>query len=847
MRDTTFYNRLRRQSALLGRTLSRVGAAFAVRPRLLVVSSLLPMAALMLCAAAAPAPLRQKPVKKAVRASGLNPATPSQSAFEREVVPVIDKYCVSCHGANTPAAELSLVGYKEAASVLKARKVWESVSTNISAGHMPPVGMPQPTQAERDRVVGWIDATISQADCQLDDPGRVTLRRLNREEYNNTVRDLLGVSVRPADDFPSDDVGYGFDNIGDVLSISPLLMEKYLTAAEKVAQAAIVTPEARNKKNRVRFAGTALAAAGGAPFAETDGRLLASEGEIGITHNFPRAGAYVLRVEAFGQQAGPEPARMALRLGSKDIKQFAVEAVQSAPKRYEVSVTVPAGPRRLAVAFLNDYYNPQQNAQSLQPEDRDRNLVVNYLEVEGPLNEPAALPASHQRIITPRPPNLTEEAWTRKILGNVARRAYRRPVTGDEVTRLVRYVQMARREGESFERGIQLAIQAVLVSPNFLFRVEVEPKSGDPGAKHRLGNYELASRLSYFLWSSMPDETLFALAAKGKLQDPAVLAAQVKRMLQDPKARALADNFAGQWLQLRKLATVTPDPKHFPGFTDTLRRAMRTETEMFFNAIMREDRSVLEFLDARFTFLNETLARHYGNTEVKGETFRRVALPGGERGGVLTQASVLTVTSNPTRTSPVKRGKWVLENILGTPPPPPPPGVAELPDDKKEALTGTLRQRLEQHRANPACASCHQRMDPIGFGLENFDAVGAWRTRDGGGEIDPSGTLADGKSFKGPAQLKAILRDKKSLFVRNLTERMLTYALGRGVESTDKCHIDEIAQGVANQGYRFSSLVTRIVQSDPFRLRRGDGTIAKQKRSAQPKRVSATNRRGQKR
>jgi hypothetical protein len=569
--------------------------------------------------------------------------------------------------------------------MLKDRSVWENVAHNVGSGHMPPPGSPQPSKVQRARLAAWIRSTISAADGRLDDPGRVTMRRLNREEYNNTIRDLLGITLRPAEQFPSDDVGYGFDNIGDVLSISPLLMEKYVAAAEKIVRTAILTPEA----------------------------------------------------------------------------------------------------------------------------DKSRML--------GPL------PLSHQRIFICEPTPATRDECARKILTAFARRAYRRPVKKAEVDRLVRYVDMAQKEGESFERGIQLAVEACLVSPHFLFRVEVDPHPHDTRSKRPVGTYELASRLSYFLWSSMPDEELFSLAANGTLRDPKVLAAQAWRMLNDPRARALAENFAGQWLELRSLSSATPDPQRFPTFNEGLRAAMRTETLKFFEAVAKEDRSVLDFLDGRFTYLNEPLARHYGIDGVRGDQFRRVTLTGGQREGILTQASVLTVTSNPTRTSPVKRGKWVLEQLLGTPPPDPPPGVPQLADDKQVPLTGTLRQRMEQHRKNPSCATCHARLDPLGFGLENFDAVGRWRTRDGALPIDASGVLPGGEKFRGPAQLIAILKSKQSLFTRSLSEKMLTYALGRGLEPYDRRHVDEIARTVTANGYRFSSLITAVAQSDPFRMRRGDG------------------------
>jgi len=785
----------------------RKGIKMILRLALMLFSFILLPATLLYAAA---------PGQKASRSQ----AKPARDAFARDIVPLIRKFCGGCHGTRNPMAGLSLLVYKDTAAVLKARSVWERVSKNVDAGYMPPAGAPQPTPEQRSRIVAWIDSTLSTADCQLQDPGRVTLRRLNRAEYNNTIRDLLGVDFRPADDFPSDDVGYGFDNIGDVLTISPLLMEKYLAAAEKIAEKAIVVPEAK----AVRFEADRLSATGGAGQAESGGYLLYSAGEVGAEYTFPHEGEYLLRARAYGQQAGPEPTRMAFRLDGREIQTVDVKAVEGRPEVYEARRKIPAGRHRFAAAFLNDYYQPNDP----DPANRDRNLIVDYLEIAGPLpsNPPIQNPKSNiQHLFRGCPPTEKEHTreCARRILANFARRAFRRPATPDEIDRLMRCVDLAKKEGESFERGLQLAVQAALVSPHFLFKVEVDPQPNNPKAKRLLGDYELASRLSYFLWSSMPDEELFALAAKKRLQDPKILAAQVRRMLKDPKARALSENFASQWLYLRNLSHVAPDPDLFPTFNETLRAAMRTETERFFEAIVKEDRSVLDFIDAKFTFLNEPLARHYGIAGVKGNEFRRVALTGEQRGGLLTQASILTVTSNPTRTSPVKRGKWVLDQLLGAPPPPPPPGVSELKDEKPGETSGTLRQRMEQHRKNPACASCHARMDPIGFGLENYDAVGAWRTHEGKLPIDSSGTLPGGQTFRGPAQLKAILKSKTRQFVRCLAEKMLTYALGRGLESYDKCAVDDIVKVVQKNGYRFSALVTAVVQSEPFRKRRGDG------------------------
>jgi hypothetical protein len=744
------------------------------------------------------------------------PVAAAKTSYERDVAPLVKKYCAECHGAGTQIAGLNVLAFPSEASVVKGRAVWEKIAQNLQSRHMPPAARPQPTQAERDRLTGWIHGRLAEADCGLRDPGRVTMRRLNRAEYNNTVRDLLGVDFHPADDFPSDDVGYGFDNIGDVLTMSPILMEKYLAAAEKIAGKAIVTPD----PPMARFEAERIPETGGDGVVNSFYRLLVSNGEVWVDYTFPRDGEYLLQARVFGQQAGTEPAKMAFRLDGKDLQAVDVPETEDAPKVYERREKLQAGKHRFSIAFLNDFYDPK----SRDPKNKDRNLGVDYLEVVGPLDAaPAELPESHRRLFISQPAPATKDERARKILQSFARRAYRRPVSAEEVERLVRVTRLAEKEGESFERGIQLGVEAALVSPQFLFRVELDPAPNNPQAKRPLNDYELASRLSYFLWSSMPDDALFSLAEKGQLRKPEVLEAQAKRMLRDPKARALVENFGDQWLTLRNLQNVNPDPSRFPDFNNDLRAAMLKETELFFESIVKEDRSVLDFLDGKYTFLNERLAKHYGIDWVKGDHFRRVVLTGDQRAGILTQASILTVTSNPTRTSPVKRGKWVLEQILGTPPPPPPPNVPELKEGKDAMLTGTLRQRMEQHRKDPGCASCHSRMDPIGFGLENFDGVGAWRTKEGDLPLDASGTLPDGKSFQGPLQLITILKEQKQQFVRSLTEKMLTYALGRGVEHYDRCNLDRMASVAATKGYRFSALVTEIVKSEPFRMRRGDG------------------------
>jgi hypothetical protein len=743
-----------------------------------------------------------------------------ETAFISEVAPLVKKFCGDCHGPEKHKGDLDLLAFANAASLAKARKTWESVVERLEVGDMPPEDRARPSSDQVARLSAAIHSILSTANCDLPpDPGRVTLRRLNRNEYNNTIRDLVGVPFRPADDFPSDDVGYGFDNIGDVLTTSPLLLEKYLAAAEQVAERAIVadrTDWGPVKTWQVEELGHD---AGGSRYGKI-GRILSSTGEIGVSHEVPREGEYILRARAFGQQAGPEPVKMEFRIEGKAEKVFDVEAVEEAPELYEVRVKLEPGKKRVAVAFLNDYYQPEDP----DPHRRDRNLVVDSLEVQGPIaSAPLPVPESHARIIYREPKNGETQKCAREILERFAGRAFRRPATHAELDRLVELVEQSVRDGDTFERGIQLAVAAILVSPHFLFRVELAKDTKAVGEYQVLTDFEVATRLSYFLWSSLPDDALMALAREGKLQDEATLEAQALRMLHDTKAQALVENFASQWLHLRNLKNVTPAKELFPHFDDALRQAMQRETELFFESIVREDRSILECLDADYTFLNERLAKHYEIDGVTGPEFRRVTLSGDRRAGLLGQASVLTVTSNPTRTSPVKRGKWILEQLLGTPPPPPPPDVPELKEGKDAVLKGSLRERMEQHRANPSCAACHTRMDPLGFGLEYYDAIGAWRESDGAFPIDASGTLPSGQAFRGPKELRAILKGKQKEFTRCLSEKLLTYALGRGLQSSDDCTVDRIARAVAEDSHRFSRLVIEIVKSAPFRQRRGQG------------------------
>ena len=1024
---------------------------------------------------------------------------PSKLSYQKDVLPLLRKYCYDCHSDGIKKGGVEFDSHKSHADLLADRKLWNQTLLNVRSRVMPPEDRKkQPTLNEREVIQAWIDFEVFKADPKNPDPGRVTIRRLNRTEYNNTIRDLVGVNFRPADDFPADDAGYGFDNIGDVLSMPPLLLEKYLTAADKIlGQAIMVSPvsnargthldpkllagpvetyvgatgnmrmftkgsasmrfntlksgehwfrvlaaerisgqetarmEVRVDGNVVKTAsvngtlesptlvefearlnagshmlsfallnpqdgpaGTGTKYSRGlaiekiefydmsettAPDRSKAQRIAARQFKGGndttnpdaprrvsgtrpITAKFSvaRAGEHRLRISTQTRYVAPETTRMEIRLDGKltntievrgdpdlahvaelpvqlsagthelslglanphttpkdqrgrsqtrafavewveilepkpnavirllpdllfvgynakqlgdgwvslnsveeddvafdfvaprdgeyslrtlawaksadsnamvltfqrdnqTLRQVKVEADETAPQHYEAKFRLPAGKHRLRVVVLRDKtgLSPERAAVWKSGKDQKGAVHVRHLEVEGPPEAAAEmLPETHRRIFFKRATKDTEPQVASEVIGAFAKRAYRRPVTAAEVARLVKVYDFARKNGESFEVGVAQSLKAVLVSPSFLFRGELQPEPDNPKSVHAVNEFALASRLSYFLWSSMPDTELFSLAERGQLR--ANLETQVRRMLKDPKSRALVENFAGQWLQLRNLAVLQPDRKLFPNYDAKLRTAMQRETELLFETVLREDRSVFEFLTADYTFVNERLAKHYGISGVSGEEFQRVSLKGMPRVGVLTHASILTLTSNPTRTSPVKRGKWVLENLLATPPPPPAPNVPELDDQKQ--LSGTLRQRMEQHRANPNCASCHTKMDAIGFGLENFDAVGVFRAVDGGAAIDPSGQLGSAENFQGPMELAKLLATKKhDDFLRCMVEKMLTYALGRGLEYYDRPAVLAIADGLVKRKHAFSSLVLELVTSVPFQKRRGEG------------------------
>ncbi len=779
--------------------------------------------------------------------------------FEGSVRPFLVQTCYACHSRKLNTGGLNLETYSTPDSILKDREKWELVLNKLRTGEMPPRGVPRPSETGVKIVEKWIQGEFNRADASAKPfAGRVTARRLNRAEYNNTVRDLLGVDFKPADHFPQDDSGYGFDNIGDALSLSPVLMEKYLAAAEKVVHAAIfgadqLAPtvvrhqpayrEGTDGGNNSRFLANLHYT-----ITDYDVTGLTLGSALHAIHSFPVEGDYEFRVDPEGNRPRPsDPFPVVVWIDGKQTARVDFEATTNSTGMEGldkiVMAHVPAGEHWVAVSPLRLYEGLPAKYGGLKPTSQleliagplaagsgrradrppsitDVSFRVNFVEISGPFN-PNTKPSleSLKKIFV-----CSEDtpACERRILTQLAHRAWRRPVTTQEIDRLLKLVSDDRKRGASFDQSIAVAAEAMLVSPNFLFRIESDPKPGPNGdPEHQISQYELASRLSYFLWSSMPDDELLRAAEQKTLRHPAVLNRQVRRMLKDPKAKALVENFGGQWLQFRALESVRPDPVRFMAFNDYVRLSMRHETTLFFENLLKNDGSILDFLNGKYSFLNEKLAQYYGIPGVKGPEFRKVDLTGGSRGGVLMQASVLTASSYATRTSVVLRGKWVLENLLNAPVPPPPASVPAL-DETAVGTSMSLRQQMEKHRSNAICASCHARMDPIGFGLENFDAIGRWRTEDGKFPIDASGTLPDGRSFTGPEELRQILVADRDAFTVGLTGKMLIYALGRGVEASDKPTVNAIARQVAQDRYRISSLVLGIVKSTPFQRRKGD-------------------------
>jgi hypothetical protein len=626
---------------------------------------------------------------------------------------------------------------------------------------------------------------------------------LNRAEYANTVRDLLGTTQRPSDQFPPDDRGYGYDNIADVLSLSPVQLEMYFNAAESLIDEAMATTQVGPR----RFEAEMMTASTGSLF-QGNAWTLGAPGNLSQVVAIDTAGEYRIRLRAWERAAGTEAAHAIVSVDGRMLETFSVDGTESTPGTYETMATLTKGNRQITVAFDNDHYVPENM--------EDRNLYVDFLELEGPLGVSADNPL-RARIMTCEPSaSDPKPCWT-EVASSFGARAWRKPLASEDVGGLVALAEAARGAGDDVETATRLMLRAVLLAPRFLFRVEVDPDPASPAA-HPLDDYELASRLSYFLWSSMPDATLLQLAAQGTLHEDATLRAQVARMLDDDKARALVDNFAGQWLFTRALDDHQPDNQEFPDFDDELRGAMRNETELYFREFLFGNSTMDQFLTADFSFVNDRLARHYG-LPVAGTDFERVSLAGSERKGLLTQAGVLMVNSYPTRTSPVKRGKWVLEQLLCSAPPAPPPDIPAL--DIEDTPTGSLRERMEQHRSDPVCASCHTLMDPIGFGFEHFDGIGKYREDDHGFAIDPAGMLPDGSAFQTPAQLAQLLAADERL-PRCMTQQLLTYAIGRGTEAYDDDDIASVTSAFVAGGYRLPQLIELIVTSDAFRRRRGE-------------------------
>lgn len=735
------------------------------------------------------------------------PSPAADPSFDRDVRPVVRFVCAQCHKTigNVPVAE-----YMDPASLRTQRDGWELILSKLRAHEMPPIdpdALPL-YDDQRLAMVSYIDREFDRIDRAMPaDPGRVTARRLNRAEYANTIRDLAGVDLRPGDELPADDTGYGFDNIGDVLSVSPLLMQRYLAVAEQVAARAVgggalPNPGIFTRRDRVR-------------------RISDNVTELDEILSYDAD--YAIKVSITGHRGPTDPpVTLTISVDGTPVKTSTIPVQISAVNRQggatqraveEARVTLPANRHVFRAAFVDDVTLDSIPAKSRR--DVNQNIFPEFIEIAGPF-KPTAPVASKRPLMVCDP--ASGSACINRILTTLIHRAYRRPVQKTDVARAVRVYDRAKAAKYSPKESLQFAVTSVLVSPEFLFRLEHDP---GPNAIARVSDVELASRLSYFLWSSMPDDELLRLAESNRLHLPDVLDAQVTRMLADRRASALADNFASQWLETRSLDALTRDATKFPDFTPELRDAMRTETRMFFDAVLREDRPVSDFIDGKYTFINEQLAAHYGIPGVKGPDFRRVDLATDQRSGVFTQASVLTVSAYPTRTSVVLRGKYLLENVFNAPPPPPPADVPAL-DESAVGTARSLRAQMEQHRNQPICASCHTRMDPLGFALENYDAIGRWRTDDGKFPVDASGSFPDGREFVGPAQLKAVLLESLPDFSRALTEKMLTYALGRGVEASDRPVVRGLVLQLAADRYRMQALVRAIVNSVPFQQRRGE-------------------------
>ena len=734
-----------------------------------------------------------------------------EDAYRAEILPMLEQYCIDCHAEVYAEGGIILDRFADREAAVGDAETWLRVLDAVEGRLMPPADMPQPTVEELEAVVSWIERDVIASRAGSAAPPPVVLRRLNRQEYDNTIRDLIGLDLGLSASFPQDEIGFGFDNVGSALNVSPIHVEKYLDAAERALDAAIVAPsvEGLAPAELIGLRTYPLPLGGSVEFehALKPGRYLAdfSLVRVRVAESVP-------------------PPRLVIGFGS-DRRTVEAARVQDETVVYRYWLNVAEGDDTVHVSVAPGQSEAEvlgtEAITALDGGDQrygdDRGLHVDSMVVRGPAPDGAGgLPESHRRIlfVDPGPGDEGRIEAARRVIERFSTRAFRRPADPDEVEGILDLFRLAHDRGESFERSVQVALSSVLVSPRFLYLVEPDEAEGD----RPLDDFELASRLSYFLWSSMPDDEMSRLARDGTLRSD--LRRQVDRMLDDPRADAFVSNFVGQWLQLRKLDGVARDESLFPGFDDELRDAMRRETELFFADLLRENRSALELLDSDHTFVNEELARHYGIDGVSGGEFRRVSLEGRPRGGVLTQASVLTLTSNPNRTSPVKRGQWILQQILGTPPPPPPPDVPELGEGNEAAEAASLRERLELHRSNPECASCHSQMDPLGFALENFDAIGRWRDSDGDSPIDPSGELAGGLAFDDAEGLRRILVESSAKkFSRTLVEHLMTYALGRGLVPDDYPTVEAVRERLVEDDHRIRSILYGIVESDNFQRR----------------------------
>lgn len=792
------------------------------------------------------------------RSAGAIDASPSSAVAQQGV---LQKYCVSCHNQRTKTAGLAIDALL-GAPVAGHAESWEKVVRKLRAGMMPPAGRPRPDAPTVASLRGWIEGELDRAAAASPNPGRTeAFHRLNRVEYTNAIRDLLALDVDATTLLPADDTSYGFDNIAGVLKVNQTSMERYVTAARKVSRLAVASAPVPPGSETFSVSPQL------SQYERIEGLPFGTRGGTLVKHNFPRSGEYDISIVlmcvntrggdencADGSTGFPEDHQMIVLLDGAVVKSFDFESEPrhdryagntgtvdgtstfAETQRLQVRLAIPSGPHELGVTFVKlpsvetvqrTFRQTFSKPQSYRGVDRAMQITVPFVSkvvVTGPFEERGVADTpSRRRIFVCRPANAAEEpACARTILSTLARRAFRGPVTQEDLEPLLRVYTATRADGEGFDAGIEDGLRALLVRPRFWYRVEKDPAGVPPGGTYPIDDVALASRLSFFLWSSIPDDELLRLAETGRLHEPTVLKQQVRRMVADPKSRALTTSFAAQWLELRRVATVTPNESDFPNFEEGLRMAMETESELFVDSIIRENRSALDMISADYTFLNGRLAQHYGIDNVQGSHFRRVQLPANNpHRGILGQGAVMLVTSHPTRTSPVKRGKWILDNILGSPPPPPPPNVPALKEKQNLEQVGTVRERMAQHRSDPYCAGCHASIDPLGFLFENFDPVGRYRTVDERYQpVDATGALPDGTKLNGIGDLRALLLKRPDGFMTTMTEKLLTYALGRGVEYYDMPAVRAIVREAAATQYRMGTIIEGVVNSVPFRMRR---------------------------